>query len=147
VNDVPDVPVIVIVPVRLPVISGPTVNWTVPGPVPFPPLGDVTEMKFVLLLTALHVQPAAVVKVMVPMPPVKEKFCDIGEIEYVQPDTCVTVSVCVATVMVPTRCGPLFAMMLKFTVPLPVPELPDVICRNDGALLVAVHGQAAFVIT
>lgn len=64
-----------------------------------------------------------------------------------QPDTCVTVSVCPATVMVPMRCGPVFATMLKFTVPLPVPELPDVICRNDGALLVAVQGQAAFVMT
>ena len=73
-------PAIVIVPVRLPTTCGETVNWTVPGPVPFPPGGEVTVMK-PLLLMAVHVHPAAVVTVTVPMPPATPNDWDIGEIE------------------------------------------------------------------
>ena len=74
------IPAIVIVPVRLPTTCGETMNWTVPGPAPFPPEGAVTVMKL-LLLMAVHVHPAAVVTVTVPVPPATPNDWDIGEIE------------------------------------------------------------------
>ncbi len=59
---------------------------------------------------------------------------------------CVTVNVCVATVTVPVRAAPVFAVRLRATVPLPVPVAPEVTVIHD-VLLVAVHAQAASVIT
>jgi hypothetical protein len=51
-----------------------------------------------------------------------------------------TVKVRPAIVSVPDRLGPLVAATVKFTVPFPVPLVPDVMVIHD-ALRVAVHAQ------
>ena len=58
-----------------------------------------------------------------------------------------TVNVCVAIVIVPDRVVPGFAATLKPTVPLPLPEAPDVTVIHCGAPLTAVHEQPAVVVT
>jgi hypothetical protein len=57
-----------------------------------------------------------------------------------------TVNVCVAIAIVPTRGVPVFAATLKPTVPVPVPEAPLVTVIH-GAPLTAVHAHAAVVVT
>ena len=49
-------------------------------------------------------------------------------------------------VIVPVRCGPVFAATENWVVPLPLPLPPEVIVIH-AALLVAVHGQAVAVVT
>ena len=57
-----------------------------------------------------------------------------------------TVNVSPAMVTVPLRAPPVLAAMLTPTEPLPVPDAPDVTVIH-GAPLVAVHAQAAVVVT
>jgi hypothetical protein len=57
-----------------------------------------------------------------------------------------TVNICVAIVIVPARSMPVFAATLKPTVPLPLPEAPDVTIIHDEPLT-AVHAHAAVVVT
>jgi hypothetical protein len=45
------------------------------------------------------------------------------------------------TVTVPVRCGLVFSVKVRLTVPLPVPLPPEVIVSHVGALLVAFHAQ------
>ena len=59
---------------------------------------------------------------------------------------CVTLNVCVAIVSMPVRAAPVFSATLKPTTPLPVPAAPDVTVSHT-ALLTAVHGHAAVVVT
>jgi hypothetical protein len=63
-----------------------------------------------------------------------------------QPLACVTVKVCPATVIVPVRCGPVFAAIENCVVPLPLPLAPAVIVIQ-AALLVAVHAHPVTVVT
>lgn len=59
---------------------------------------------------------------------------------------CVTVKVRAAIVTVPVRSAPVFAVRLRTTVPLPVPDAPEVTVIH-GALLAAVHEHPSSVIT
>jgi hypothetical protein len=54
------------------------------------------------------------------------------------PASCVTVKVCPAIVTVPLREAPLLAAAVTTTVPLPVPEAPDLMVMNE-AEVEAVH--------
>jgi hypothetical protein len=67
-------------------------------------------------------------------------------IENKQPLACVTVKVCPAMVIVPVRCGPVFAATEKFVVPLPAPLAPAVIVIQVS-LLAAVQAQPVAVAT
>ena len=58
---------------------------------------------------------------------------------------CVTVNVWPAMVSVPVRAGPVFAATVKFTVPLPVPDVTPSV--SHAALLTAVHVHPAVVVT
>jgi hypothetical protein len=64
----------------------------------------------------------------------------------VQPALWSTVNVCPPAVIVPVRCGPVFAAAVYPTVPLPDPVLPDVIV-NQPASLLAAHPQPSLVFT
>jgi hypothetical protein len=65
---------------------------------------------------------------------------------YVQA-TCETVKVCPAMVIVPLRGAPVvLGVPLNSTEPLPVPLAPDATVSH-AALLVAIHGQDADVVT
>jgi hypothetical protein len=57
-----------------------------------------------------------------------------------------TVKVWPAIVSVPVRAAPPFAAMVKFTVPVPLPEA-GALTVSHWALLVAVHAQPAVVVT
>jgi len=102
----------------------------------------------VLLLTAVHAQPAAVVTATVALPPPSR----IGRLVVLNANVhgallaCVTVTVAPATVSVPVRCAPVFAATVAVTLPLPLPLAPLVIVMKL-ALLVAVQVQPAFALT
>ena len=76
------------------------------------------------LLVAVQPQPAPAVTATVPDPLVALVDCELGLIAKVHGAACVTVKACPATVSVPVRSAPVFAAMVKFTVPLPLPFAP-----------------------
>ena len=76
------------------------------------------------LLVAIHVQPAPAVTATVPDPPVALVDCELGLIEKAHGAACVTVKVCPAIVRVSVRSAPVFAAIVKVTVPLPLPLAP-----------------------
>src|SRR5258706_527691 len=94
------------------------------------------------LLTAVQLQPVGAVTLTLPDPPLGPKEPDVADSEDVQetPDS-VTVNVCPAIVSVPV--SPL-ALLLELTenetVPLPVPDAPDV-TDTKPELLTAVQPQ------
>jgi len=99
------------------------------------------------LFVTVHWQvPALAVMFVLPVVWAIPADSEFGEIENEQPDDWLTVKVCPATVSVPLRSGPELAAMLKFTVPLPLPDAPDVIVRKDE-LLDAFHAHPAGVVT
>jgi hypothetical protein len=134
------------VPLRAPATFTAALNPTVPLPVPVAP--DVMVSHGTLLL-AVHAHALVVVTVTVPVPPSTGMFWLVGEIAYVHGATKAawfTVNVWPAIATVPVRAPPLFAAMLRPTEPSPVPVAPEVTVIH-GAPLVAVHAQAAAVVT
>jgi hypothetical protein len=100
-------PPIVIVPDRVDAFGfAAALKLTLPLPVPVAPA--VTVNQLVLLLTAVHVQPAGDVTDVEPVPPPATTDCDVGASANVQPTPAwVTVKVWPAAVSVPTRCSEL----------------------------------------
>jgi hypothetical protein len=122
-------PPAVIVPVRGEVVVfAATVNATVPLPKPLAPAVTVIQAA---LLDAFHAQPALVVTVNEPLPPVASMDCDTGAIAYahgVVAAACVTETTCPAMTMVADRelvsvfCATVY-VRLPLPVPAPVPEM------------------------
>jgi len=120
-----------------------TVKLTVPDPLPL--AGEtVTQLA---LLVAVHVQPAGVVRLTVPLLPAAATFCEVLPSVYVHAEAgCVTVNVCAAMVSVAVRLAEdEFAVAAKVTVPGPVPLDGDTVTQL--ALLVADQVQPASVVT
>jgi hypothetical protein len=140
-------PAIVSVPVRDEVdVVADALNVTVPLPDPDAP--DVMVSQPVLLLAAVHAQPAGALTDTVPVPPPEAILCEVGEIVSVQVmPACVTVNVLPAIVSVPVRVDvEVFALTLKLVVPFAVPDAPPVTVIHD-ALLTAVHAQPVPAVT
>jgi hypothetical protein len=137
-------PAIVAVPVRGPPALGSIASCT--GPLLVPVAPDVTWIHG-LLLADVQVQLACVVTFTVNGPPLDGIGAWSGEIANVQPSACATVNVLPAMVSVPDRAGPVNGAALKPTVPLLVPEAPDVMDNHDVLLLVAVQAQPLLAVT
>ena len=134
------------VPLRAAPVFAATLRPTDPLPVPDAP--DVTVIHGTPL-TAVHEHAAVVVTATVGVLALASTFSLVGAIEYEHGATnaaCVRVNVCVAIVSVAVRAAPVLAVTLNATVPLPVPAAPEVTVSH-GALLTAVHAQAAVVVT
>jgi hypothetical protein len=116
-------PAIVSVPVRAAPVLAAAVMLTVPLPVPEPPDVTVIQLTFG---TAVHEQPALVVTALEPDQPLAGTVWLAGAIAKLHDVACVTVNVWPAIVNVPVRKTPGFTATVKLTVPLPVPEAPDV---------------------
>jgi len=97
----------------------PTENVTVPvGPPDAPPV----MTSHGALLVAVYVQPASVVTVKLPVPPVTGSEVPVAVPSVsVQVPACVMVMFCPATVTVAERGAPVFAATVKFTVLEPEP--------------------------
>jgi len=121
------------------------VNVTRPVPLPVAPLVMVTHDA---PLVAVHVQPAVVATVTVPVPPLGASDWLVGEIANAQGTAaCVMVKVEPAIVSVPARLVvPVWAATLNATVPDPVPAAPAVTVIH-AALLTAVHTHPAPALT
>jgi hypothetical protein len=123
-----------------------TENPIVPDPEPLPPAVMCTHVGSEEL--AVHEQPAPAVIAMEPAPPPDANDWLSGLRLYEQgAAACDTVKVRPATVRVPMRWAPVFAVALNCTRPSPAPELPDVIVSQDDALLLAVQAQPDAVCT
>jgi hypothetical protein len=135
---------IVSVPVRGVVPLSVALNSTEPLPVPLAP--DVI-VSHGTLLVAVHGQRSVAVTVTGPPgPPPAASVRLVGLIAYVQA-TCEMVKVCPAIVRVPFRgAAVVLGVPLNSTEPVPVPLAPDVTVSHV-AVLVAVHGQDAEVVT
>ena len=124
-------------------VVGATENWTVPVPLPEPPLVIVTHDA---PLVAAHPHPAPAVTATVPEPPVCSTERDSGSMLTWQPLPWVTVKICSPIRREPVRVGPSHAPTRNATVPGPAPEVADVI-EIHAASLCADHGQEASVVT
>src|SRR5689334_2544244 len=122
-----------------PIGFGMTLKLTVPTPLPAGPPVMVTHGAREM---AAHAQPASAVTAKLLVPPAFPTFCAGGASEYEQPEACVTVKVCPATVSVPDRAGPDDAGTVNCTRPSPEPVVgvPSV---SHGVLLLALHSQPA----
>ena len=118
-------------------------------PVPLPDAPAVTVNQLVLLLAAVHAQPACAVTVLEPVPPPAATDWLVGEIEYEQETpACVTVNVWVPIVRVPVRwLVPALAEALKLTLPLPLPDAPAVTVSHPVLLLTPVHAHPVGAVT
>jgi hypothetical protein len=118
-----------------------TENVTDPLPVPFGALVIVSQSA--LLLVAVHEQFAPAVTVNDPVVAADVTDWLVGDSVNVHAGTaaCVTVKICPPTVMVPTRCAPVFAVAANETDPLPVPLDGPLIVSQSVLLLVADHEQ------
>ena len=102
-------------------------------------------------LVAVHEHPAVVVTVTgLPAPPAAPIEPLPGAIEYVHgagaAADCVTLNLRPAIVSSPVRSPPVLAATVNATLPLPLPEPPEVIVSHD-APLVAVHEQPSRAVT
>jgi hypothetical protein len=100
-------PAIVTVPRRSPSLFAATASWTEPLPEPLPPDAIVIQPA---LLEAFHEHPAETVTATAALPPPLPTLWLAGEMEYEHPAAWVTVNVCPPAVIVPVRCGPVFAL-------------------------------------
>jgi len=123
-------PPAVIVPVRAAPAFAPTLNATVPLPVPDPPL--VIEIHDAPA-DAVHAHQVEVVTAKLPDPPPPSTDWLAGEMPYVHAAAaCVMVNVWPPTVIVLLRAAPVFAATLNAIVPLPVPDPPLAIETHDA---------------
>jgi hypothetical protein len=136
-------PAMVSVALRAGPVVGATANWTVPFPLPLPPLAIVIHDT---PLVAVHPHSGAVVTATVPEPPVLATECDSGLMPNVQPELWLIANGRPAMVSVPLRAGPVVGATPNWTVPFPLPLLPLATVIH-GALLVAVHPHPAAVVT
>ncbi len=136
-------PATVIVPVRGGPVWAATENCTVPLPLPLAPAVMVIQAS---LLAAVHAHPVAVVTLTEPDPPPAGTVCEVGLRVNEQPELWVTVKVWPAMVIVPVRCGPVFAATENCVAPLPLPLAPEAIVIH-AALLVAVQAQSLAAVT
>lgn len=126
------------------VVFAAAVKSAVPPPLPVAPLVIVTHEA---ALVAFQVQPAPVVTVTAPVPPVAATDWLVEEMAYEQAPACVRVNADPAIVSVPTRLVvAVFAEKPNATVPVPEPEAPDVRLIQE-LLLAAVHAQPAAAVT
>ena len=131
-------PAIVIVAERAGPVFAPTVNATVPLPDPLAPEVMVSQA---CEGVAAQLQPAGAVTVIdVAAPAPAGTDCEGGAMLVLHEPACVTVCVWVPMLIVPVRPAPVFAVNVKVTLPLPVPDAPPVIVIQD-AVVVAVHPQ------
>ena len=127
-------------------------------PLPWPLAPDVTVIHEVLL-DALHVQVAPVDTLIVAELAPRPTLRLVGEIEYAHAAgglgggggggllaACETVNVCPAIVTVPLRDPLAFADTTYATLPLPVPDPPE-LTEIHAALLSARHAQPLVVVT
>ena len=121
---------------------------TVPLPLPLDPKVMVSQGA---LLVAVHAQPFAVTAKL-PEAPDEATFALVGlSVSPLQSEDCETVKFSVvppapATVIVPLRCAPWLAAVVKATVPLVLPLAPEVTVIQ-AALLVAVQPQVPVEVT
>jgi hypothetical protein len=99
-----------------------------------PEAGGITTSQSAVLVA---VQEQVVVRLIVPDPPTGVKFLLTGLTVYRQLAPCwVSVNVASATVMIPVRAaGELLVVADQATVPLPVPDCPEVIVSHDESLV------------
>ena len=151
-------PATVIVPLRAdPSGDAAAVNVTPPLPVPDAP--EVMAIQSGAFDAAVHVQFAALAVTLIdPPPPDIGTVCPFGAMLKLHAGggggggggggaACESVNVWPPMVMVPLRAPPVFAAALKPTLPLPLPDAPEVTVIQSGALDVAVHAHAASVVT
>jgi len=119
-----------------------TLNVTVP--VPLPPAPEEIVIHGVLL-AAVQPQPLPALTLTVRLAPAGSTVSARGDTSKLQPGDCVTVTICPAIVSVPVRVGPVVGAAVTPTLPLPVP--PGDASVSHSALLDAVHGQPAPVVT
>jgi hypothetical protein len=136
-------PAMVSVPDRAGPLVAAAVKLTLP--LPLPPAPEVTVIQDALL-AAVQAQPAPAETATVVSPPDAGTVRVSGEIAYVQPWPCTTVTVRPAMASVPDRDGPVVEATVNVTVPDPLPLAPDAIAIHD-ALLVAFHVQPAPAVT
>ena len=118
---------------------------TVPFPLPLAPPLIVSQAALLAASTCTRWPPSR--RWSTNRPP-RSACGDVGETPKVQLiPLCVTVTVCPATVSVPTRCAvDVFAVALKVTVPFPLPLAPPLIV-SQALLLAAVHVQPLAAVT
>src|SRR5262245_15372523 len=133
----------VIVLVRCGPVLTATENCVTPLPFPLAPLEMVIQAA---LLVAVQAQPVAAVILTEPDPLLAVKLCDAGLMVNEQPLACVTVNVWPAMVIVPARCGPVFATTENWTAPAPEPLAPAVMVIQLS-LLTAVQAHPVAVVT
>jgi hypothetical protein len=127
----------VAVPERGPAVFSWIEIFTVPLPVPAAPELIPSQAA---PLDAVHAQPPGDVTLTVVVPAAAGTDTCPGEIENEQFSACEIVNVRPPMLSVPCRTGPVFAVTVNPTEPLPVPVAPDVIVTQP-ALLVAVQPQ------
>src|SRR5688572_1615864 len=131
------------VPVRAGPVLACTSSWTVPLPDPLAPTGIAIHGA---ALTAVHAHSAAVVTLTLCDPAAAGAPIVSGATAKLHPGSCVTVNVWPPAAIVPARAAPVLAAAVNWTVPAPVPLLPEVI-EIHGAAVAAVHAQAPAVLT
>jgi hypothetical protein len=136
-------PAMVSVPLRAGPVVGATPNWTVPFPVPLPPLEIVIHGA---LLVAVHPHSGTVATATAVEPPVLATEYDSELMLKVQPELWRTTNARPPMVSVALRAGPVVGATENWTVPFPFPEPPLVIVIHD-APLDAVHSHPAPVVT
>jgi hypothetical protein len=118
------VPAIVTVPVRegIPVLAA-DVRVTVPLPLPLVGL-NVRNAALLVAVQLAGAQPAGETLIVIVWVPPSDGATGtaVGVTLNVHGAACVTVTGCPATVTVPVRCGPVFAVTLMFAEPLPDPD-------------------------
>ena len=130
-------PATVTIPVRADPVLAAKVRSMAPFPVP-PAVPTITI--HAALLAAVHAHDAAApTSTRAPPPPAADAMFS-GDTTNEQPVSCDTVNVCPAIVAVPERGPAVFSWIEIFTVPLPVPEAPELI-PSQAAALDAVHPQ------
>ena len=129
--------------VTIPVRAGPVLAAKVRStpPFPVPPAVPTIAIHVALLVAVQAHDAAAATSTRVPPPPATGAMFS-GDTTNEQPVSCDTVNVCPAIVAMPERGPPMFSWIEIFTVPLPVPEAPELI-PSHAAPLDAVHAQAA----
>lgn len=129
--------------VTIPVRAGPVLAAKVrsTAPLPDPPALPAIAIH-ATVLAAVHAHDAAAVTSTRAPPPPAPGAMFSGDTTNEQPVSCDTVNVCPAIVAMPERGAPVFSWIEILTIPLPVPEAPELI-PSHAAPLDAVHAQAA----
>ena len=131
------------VPLRAGPGFGATENESCAAPVPAREASAIHSA----LLDAVHGQPPAVVIATDPLPPVPATSWAAGEIEYLQPLACDTLTICPPIDSDPSRAGPVLGATENLVCPLPVPLFAPSARAIHGVAVDDVHVHAAPVAT